>query len=161
MESSCNSEESREIVATFSRKDKRMTQTQKGSKRQKRRRDSGYIVNEEDDDKAEVEEKILALQKIVPGGESLGVDVLFEETAGLTMADDTVTNGEFFDDAPVEIAAMKLLDAASKTSALKQKIAALEQEKTQLLHENDVIKQRIEKLKYSIEESQNEKDELG
>ncbi|MCD7471393.1 hypothetical protein HAX54_011802 [Datura stramonium] len=82
MESSCNSEESREIVATFSRKDKRMTQTQKGSKRQKRRRDSGYIVNEEDDDKAEVEEKILALQKIVPGGESLGVDVLFEETAG-------------------------------------------------------------------------------
>ncbi|KAK4342225.1 hypothetical protein RND71_038041 [Anisodus tanguticus] len=86
MESSCNTEETSSIVATFSRKDKRMTQ--KGSKRQKRRRDSGYIVNnnekneEESDDKAEVEEKIMALQKIVPGGESLGVDMLFEETAG-------------------------------------------------------------------------------
>ncbi|XP_055823877.1 transcription factor PAR1-like [Solanum dulcamara] len=86
MESSCNSEESRAIVATFSRKDKRMTQ--KVSKRQKRMRESGYIVNnnekneEEEEDKEEVEEKILALQKIVPGGETLGVDMLFEETAG-------------------------------------------------------------------------------
>lgn len=37
---------------------------------------------EEGDEKAEVENKIMALQKIVPGGESLGVDKLFEETAG-------------------------------------------------------------------------------
>ncbi|KAK4369071.1 hypothetical protein RND71_012863 [Anisodus tanguticus] len=86
MESSCNTEETSSIVATFSRKDKRMTQ--KVSKRQRRRRDSGYIINtneeneEGDDDKAEVEEKIMALQKIIPGGESLGVDMLFEETAG-------------------------------------------------------------------------------
>ncbi|XP_059282483.1 transcription factor PAR1-like [Lycium ferocissimum] len=87
MESTCNnSEEASSILTTFSRKDKRMTQ--KGSKRIKRRRDSGYVVNneknqeEEGDDKAEVEEKIMALQKIVPGGEQLGVDMLFEETAG-------------------------------------------------------------------------------
>nr|GME13043.1 transcription factor PAR1 [Ipomoea batatas]GME18834.1 transcription factor PAR1 [Ipomoea batatas] len=41
---------------------------------------------EETDEKAEVEEKILALQRIVPGGESLGVDKLFEETAGYILA---------------------------------------------------------------------------
>ncbi|KAL4622271.1 hypothetical protein ACB092_06G285400 [Castanea dentata] len=46
------------------------------------------IVCEDDDDdeKAEVERKIEALQRIVPGGESLGVDNLFEETAGYIMA---------------------------------------------------------------------------
>nr|GMC70347.1 transcription factor PAR1 [Ipomoea batatas] len=38
------------------------------------------------DEKAEVEKKILALQRIVPGGESLGVDKLFEETAGYILA---------------------------------------------------------------------------
>ncbi|XP_019227094.1 PREDICTED: uncharacterized protein LOC109208440 [Nicotiana attenuata] len=73
--------------------------------------------------------------------------------AGLTMADENITNGEVYDDAPVEIAVDETSDVASKTSALKEKIAALEQEKSQLLHENDVIKQRIEKLKSSIEES--------
>ncbi|KAI5339723.1 transcription factor PAR1 [Prunus yedoensis var. nudiflora] len=42
---------------------------------------------EEDGDKEEeVEKKIEALQRIVPGGESLGVDKLFEETAGYIMA---------------------------------------------------------------------------
>ncbi|KAF3664395.1 putative protein MEI2-like 2-like [Capsicum annuum] len=77
------------------------------------------------------------------------------------MADDTVTNGEVFDDASVEIAVDETADASAKTSvALKQKISALEQEKTQLLHENDVIKQRIGKLKSSIEESESEKKEL-
>ncbi|KAK4714545.1 hypothetical protein R3W88_020452 [Solanum pinnatisectum] len=80
MESSCNSEESSALVAKFSRKDKRMTQNV--SKRQKRRRESGYIVNNNNNEEEEVEEKILALQKIVPGGETLGVDMLFEETAG-------------------------------------------------------------------------------
>lgn len=82
MENRYNSEESRAIVATFSRKDKRMAQ--KVSKRQKRRRESGYIVNNEKNEEGEeeVEEKILALKKIVPGGEKLGVDMLFEETAG-------------------------------------------------------------------------------
>ncbi|XP_049412835.1 transcription factor PAR1 [Solanum stenotomum] len=78
MESSC--EESSAIVATFSRKDKRMTQNV--SKRQKRRRESGYIVNNNNEEEEEVEEKILALQKIIPGGKTLGVDMLFEETAG-------------------------------------------------------------------------------
>lgn len=41
---------------------------------------------EADDDKEEVERKIEALQRIVPGGGSLGVDKLFEETAGYIMA---------------------------------------------------------------------------
>ncbi|CAI9784348.1 unnamed protein product [Fraxinus pennsylvanica] len=36
---------------------------------------------EDSDEKAEVEKKIVALQKIVPGGESLCGDTLFEETA--------------------------------------------------------------------------------
>ncbi|PON69450.1 hypothetical protein PanWU01x14_088910 [Parasponia andersonii] len=40
----------------------------------------------EEDEKEEVERKIQALQRIVPGGESLGVDKLFEETAGYIMA---------------------------------------------------------------------------
>ncbi|KAF9687020.1 hypothetical protein SADUNF_Sadunf02G0050400 [Salix dunnii] len=39
----------------------------------------------EDDEKAEVERKIVALQRIIPGGESLGVDELFEETADYIM----------------------------------------------------------------------------
>ncbi|KAL7000685.1 hypothetical protein U1Q18_001838, partial [Sarracenia purpurea var. burkii] len=38
-----------------------------------------------EDEKAEVEKKIAALQRIVPGGESLGIDKLFEETAGYIM----------------------------------------------------------------------------
>lgn len=41
---------------------------------------------EAEEDKEEVERKIEALQRIVPGGESLGVDKLFEETAGYIMA---------------------------------------------------------------------------
>ncbi|XP_011026272.1 PREDICTED: transcription factor PAR1-like [Populus euphratica] len=40
----------------------------------------------EDDEKAEVDRKIVALQMIIPGGESFGVDKLFEETAGYIMA---------------------------------------------------------------------------
>ncbi|XP_021274482.1 transcription factor PAR1-like [Herrania umbratica] len=42
--------------------------------------------DDDDDDKAEVKRKIVALQRIVPGGESLGVDKLFEETAGYILA---------------------------------------------------------------------------
>nr|XP_027062617.1 transcription factor PAR1 [Coffea arabica] len=42
-------------------------------------------TSSEEDEKAEVEKKIVVLQKIVPGGESLGVDKLFEETAGYIM----------------------------------------------------------------------------
>ncbi|XP_061369859.1 transcription factor PAR1-like [Gastrolobium bilobum] len=41
---------------------------------------------EEDDDREEVESKIHALQRIVPGGESFGVDKLFDETAGYIVA---------------------------------------------------------------------------
>ncbi|XP_039011517.1 transcription factor PAR1-like isoform X2 [Hibiscus syriacus] len=39
-----------------------------------------------DDEKVEVKRKIVALQRIVPGGEDLGVDKLFEETAGYILA---------------------------------------------------------------------------
>ncbi|KAG9447495.1 hypothetical protein H6P81_013623 [Aristolochia fimbriata] len=41
---------------------------------------------ESDDERAEVERKIAALQRIVPGGESLEVDRLFEETADYILA---------------------------------------------------------------------------
>ncbi|KAH7533740.1 hypothetical protein FEM48_Zijuj04G0163700 [Ziziphus jujuba var. spinosa] len=41
---------------------------------------------QDEDEKEEVERKIEALQRIVPGGESLGVDKLFEETAGYIIA---------------------------------------------------------------------------
>ena len=40
----------------------------------------------DDDEKTEVKRKIVALQRIVPGGEALGVDKLFEETAGYILA---------------------------------------------------------------------------
>jgi hypothetical protein len=38
------------------------------------------------DDREEIERKIHALQKIVPNGESFGVDKLFDETAGYIIA---------------------------------------------------------------------------
>ncbi|KAL3502902.1 hypothetical protein ACH5RR_037351 [Cinchona calisaya] len=49
--------------------------------------DTNTNGSNEEDEKVEVEKKIVALQKIVPGGESLGVDIdkLFEETAGYIM----------------------------------------------------------------------------
>ncbi|MBA0769113.1 hypothetical protein Gotri_017878, partial [Gossypium trilobum] len=40
----------------------------------------------DDDERIEVKRKIVALQRIVPGGEALGVDKLFEETAGYILA---------------------------------------------------------------------------
>ncbi|KAL4353780.1 hypothetical protein GQ457_06G034330 [Hibiscus cannabinus] len=39
-----------------------------------------------DDEKGEVKRKMVALQRIVPGGEDLGVDQLFEETAAYILA---------------------------------------------------------------------------
>ncbi|TKY57232.1 Transcription factor PAR2 [Spatholobus suberectus] len=41
---------------------------------------------EEENDGEEIERKIHALQRIVPGGESLDVDQLFDETAGYILA---------------------------------------------------------------------------
>ncbi|XP_030515709.1 transcription factor PAR1-like [Rhodamnia argentea] len=56
---------------------------------QPKRKKNAAVVNgsdggepEEDENKAEMEGKIAALQRIVPGGVELGVDKLFEETAG-------------------------------------------------------------------------------
>lgn len=45
--------------------------------------DRGEIGSEDEEgsDRADVEKKIAALQRIVPGGEELGADKLFEETA--------------------------------------------------------------------------------
>ncbi|CAJ1971348.1 unnamed protein product [Sphenostylis stenocarpa] len=42
--------------------------------------------DDEGDDREEIERKIHALQRIVPGGEALGVDKLFDETAGYILA---------------------------------------------------------------------------
>ena len=42
--------------------------------------------DDDDDEKVEVKRKIVALQRIVPGGESLGADKLFEETAEYILA---------------------------------------------------------------------------
>ncbi|CAN4087312.1 unnamed protein product [Withania somnifera] len=75
------------------------------------------------------------------------------------MVDENTANGDAFDDA-VEIEGEEDLDAALKTAPLPQKIAALEQENNQLFRENQVIKERMEKSKHSIEEIQNEKVEL-
>lgn len=62
-----------------------------GFKRRTRQRlsDETASVREscvEDDDEEGVEEKIEALQTIVPGGAALGVDALFEETASYILA---------------------------------------------------------------------------
>ncbi|CAL0315878.1 unnamed protein product [Lupinus luteus] len=53
----------------------------------------GCVLKEEEEeeeeegyDREEIEKKIHALQRIVPNGESLGVDKLFDETAGYIMA---------------------------------------------------------------------------
>ncbi|CAH8269091.1 unnamed protein product [Arabidopsis lyrata] len=43
-------------------------------------------VEDEDDEEEGVDEKIEALQTIVPGGTALGVDALFEETASYILA---------------------------------------------------------------------------
>ncbi|KAF8408974.1 hypothetical protein HHK36_005044 [Tetracentron sinense] len=42
--------------------------------------------DDDDDEKEGIERRIVALQRIIPGGESLGIDKLFEETAGYIMA---------------------------------------------------------------------------
>ncbi|CAN8318143.1 unnamed protein product [Cochlearia groenlandica] len=41
---------------------------------------------EEEEEEEVVKEKISALQRIIPGGTELGVDALFEETAGYIMS---------------------------------------------------------------------------
>ncbi|XP_038887982.1 transcription factor PAR1-like [Benincasa hispida] len=48
-------------------------------------RNDAVYASEEADEKEAVERKIRALQSIVPGGESLGVDKLFEQTAEYIM----------------------------------------------------------------------------
>ncbi|XP_017629513.1 transcription factor PAR1-like [Gossypium arboreum] len=48
--------------------------------------EEGEDDDDDDDERIEVKRKIVALQRIVPGGEALGVDKLFEETAGYILA---------------------------------------------------------------------------
>ncbi|KAK2989460.1 hypothetical protein RJ640_023618 [Escallonia rubra] len=55
----------------------------------RRARSGGKVWKEEsggEDEKGEVEKKVVALKRIVPGGESLGIETLFEETAGYILA---------------------------------------------------------------------------
>jgi hypothetical protein len=75
---------------------KRSRRAENVHKRSRRKREEMLKVQEkdqastvgagEDDEKAEVDRKIVALQMIIPGGESFGVDKLFEETADYIMA---------------------------------------------------------------------------
>ncbi|KAL9395911.1 hypothetical protein Peur_010164 [Populus x canadensis] len=75
---------------------KRSRRAENVHKRSRRKREEMLKVQEkdqastvgagEDDEKAEVDRKIAALQMIIPGGESFGVDKLFEETADYIMA---------------------------------------------------------------------------
>ncbi|KAK3039070.1 hypothetical protein RJ639_028521 [Escallonia herrerae] len=60
-----------------------------GRRRRRRERSGGKVWKEEsggEDEKGEVEKKVEALKRIVPGGESLGIETLFEETAGYILA---------------------------------------------------------------------------
>lgn len=74
------------------------------------------------------------------------------------MADSTIINGESYDVRTVEVEDKGGND--SNVPALMQKIAALEQDKTELVHENEVINQRMKKLKGEIEASETEKEKL-
>lgn len=76
------------------------------------------------------------------------------------MSDSTIVNG-------VEDKTINIEDNSgdgdgsdSKVAALMQKIAALEQEKSELVHENEVVKERVNKLKGEIEESDAENEKL-
>ncbi|EOA28158.1 hypothetical protein CARUB_v10024347mg [Capsella rubella] len=57
-------------------------------RRTKRRLSETNAIAREDqeEEEDEVKEKIEALQRIIPGGTTLGVDALFEETAGYIMS---------------------------------------------------------------------------
>ncbi|KAK3021995.1 hypothetical protein RJ639_045649 [Escallonia herrerae] len=55
----------------------------------RRERSGGKVWKEEsggEDEKGEVEKKVVELKRIVPGGASLGMETLFEETAGYILA---------------------------------------------------------------------------
>ena len=56
--------------------------------RRQQQQKKGKVQEDQDDQSKEelLETKILALQRIVPGGETLGVDELFEETADYILA---------------------------------------------------------------------------
>lgn len=73
------------------------------------------------------------------------------------MSDSTITNGVVSDDRTVKI---EDNSGESKVAALMQTIAALEQEKSELVHENEVVKERMNKLKGEVEESGIENEKL-
>lgn len=76
------------------------------------------------------------------------------------MSDSAIVNGVVSDDSTVKIEDYSDEGTDSKVAALTQKIAALEQEKTELVHENEVVKERVNKLKGEIEESDAENEKL-
>ncbi|CAH8389791.1 unnamed protein product [Eruca vesicaria subsp. sativa] len=57
-------------------------------RRTKRRlsQDKASVCVSSEEEEEEVKERIEALQRIIPGGTALGVDALFEETAGYIMS---------------------------------------------------------------------------
>lgn len=75
------------------------------------------------------------------------------------MSDLTIVNG-VSDDKNIQIEDNSGDGNDSKVAALMQKIAALEQEKSELVHENEIVKERVSKLKGEIEESDAENGKL-
>ncbi|KAK9285845.1 hypothetical protein L1049_025046 [Liquidambar formosana] len=78
-----------ECLASFRRR--RQREASRRARRKRRdikasKKDAVVAAGGEEDEKAEVEKRIMALQRIVPGGESLGTEKLFEETAGYILA---------------------------------------------------------------------------
>ncbi|KZV19425.1 girdin-like [Dorcoceras hygrometricum] len=72
------------------------------------------------------------------------------------MADETIINGEIFDDPELEITG----DDASETSALDKKVDDLKEENNGLARENMKYKQRIEELKDSVKVLRDENVDL-
>ncbi|KAL5582589.1 hypothetical protein UlMin_015031 [Ulmus minor] len=63
-----------------------LRQTKRASSQRRSRRERDHRSSTEEDEKEQVERKIQCLKSIVPGGESLGVDKLFDQTAAYIMA---------------------------------------------------------------------------
>ncbi|KAF2290615.1 hypothetical protein GH714_014707 [Hevea brasiliensis] len=134
---------------------------------------------DDDDEKEEVERKIWALQRIVPGGESLEVDKLFEETAGYILAlqcqiktmrvfasflegmekeksklgadEETIANGIEGENDDQTGESFYDVDERENEAKLKQKIEVLEKEKFLLANENGKIKNQMRQLTVEID----------
>ena len=79
-------QEDNTIIPTFLRKPAADQNNNNNNNNNSPTTPSHKSLHDEGDDREEIERKIHALQRIVPGGESLGVDKLFDETAGYILA---------------------------------------------------------------------------